>query len=47
VQTDVKDGLAEIVVVTHTVREGDFHAALDEIRTLDSVDSVASLLRVL
>jgi homoserine dehydrogenase len=47
VQTDVKDGLAEIVVVTHTVREGDFHAALDEIRTLDAVDSVASLLRVL
>jgi homoserine dehydrogenase len=47
VQTGVKDGLAEIVVVTHTVREGDFHTALDEIRALDAVDSVASLLRVL
>jgi homoserine dehydrogenase len=47
VQTGVKDGLAEIVVVTHAVREGDFHAALDEIRTLDAVDSIASLLRVL
>jgi homoserine dehydrogenase len=47
VQTGVKDGLAEIVVVTHTVREGDFHTALDEIRTLEAVDSVASLLRVL
>jgi homoserine dehydrogenase len=47
VQTGMKDGLAEIVVVTHTVREGDFHTALDEIRALDAVDSVASLLRVL
>ncbi len=47
VQTGVKDGLAEIVVVTHAVREGDFHTALDEIRTLDAVDSIASLLRVL
>jgi homoserine dehydrogenase len=47
VQTGVKDDLAEIVVVTHAVREGDFHTALDEIRTLDAVDSIASLLRVL
>jgi homoserine dehydrogenase len=47
VQTGVNDGLAEIVVVTHAVREGDFHTALDEIRTLDAVDSIASLLRVL
>jgi homoserine dehydrogenase len=47
VQTGIQDSLAEIVVVTHAVREGDFHTALDEIRTLDAVDSIASLLRVL
>lgn len=47
VQTGIQDSLAEIVVVTHAVREGDFHTALDEIRTVDAVDSIASLLRVL
>jgi homoserine dehydrogenase len=47
VQTGIQNSLAEIVVVTHAVREGDFHTALDEIRTLDAVDSIASLLRVL
>jgi hypothetical protein len=29
------------------VREGAFHTALAEIRTLEAVDSIASLLRVL
>jgi homoserine dehydrogenase len=47
VQTGFQGDLAEIVVVTHDVREGDFHQALDEIRTLDAVDSIPSLLRVL
>ena len=47
VQTGFQGELAEIVVVTHDVREGDFHQALDEIRTLDAVDSIPSLLRVL
>ncbi len=47
VQTGVHDDQAEIVVVTHRVCEGDFHQALDEIRSLDAVDSVPSLLRVL
>ncbi len=47
VQTGFQGELAEIVVVTHDVREGDFHQALDEIRTLDTVDSIPSLLRVL
>jgi homoserine dehydrogenase len=47
VQTGFQGELAEIVVVTHDVREGDFHQALDEIRTLESVDSIPSLLRVL
>ncbi|MBW4552188.1 MAG: homoserine dehydrogenase [Aphanocapsa sp. GSE-SYN-MK-11-07L] len=47
VQTGVHNEQAEIVVVTHRVCEGDFHQALDEIRSLDAVDSVPSLLRVL
>jgi homoserine dehydrogenase len=47
VQTGIQDGLAEIVVVTHAVREGAFHTALEEIHTLEAVDSIASLLRVL
>lgn len=47
VQTGFQGELAEIVVVTHDVREGDFRQALDEIRTLEAVDSIPSLLRVL
>jgi len=47
VQTGFQNEFAEIVVVTHDVREGNFRQALDEIRTLDAVDSIASLLRVL
>lgn len=47
VQTDVKDNLAEIAVVTYHVQEGAFRQALDEIKNLDAVDSVPSVLRVL
>ncbi len=47
VQTGVQDQLAEIVVVTHDVREGNFRSSLEEISTLEAVDSIASLLRVL
>ncbi|NJL41173.1 MAG: homoserine dehydrogenase [Leptolyngbyaceae cyanobacterium SM1_4_3] len=47
VQIGLRDNQAEIVVVTHHVREGNFHQALDEIRTFEAVNSVASLLRVL
>ena len=47
VQTGIRGNLAEIVVVTHDVREGNFRQALDEIRTLEAVDSIPSLLRVL
>lgn len=47
VQTGVQGNLAEIVVVTHDVTEGDFHQALDQIRTLDAIDSIPSILRVL
>jgi homoserine dehydrogenase len=47
VQTGIHGELAEIVVVTHDVREGNFRQALDEIRTLDTIDSIPSILRVL
>jgi homoserine dehydrogenase len=47
VQTGFQGDFAEIVVVTHAVREGNFRTALDEIQALDSVESIASLLRVL
>lgn len=47
VQTGIHGDLAEIVVVTHDVREGNFRQALEEIRTLAAVDSIPSILRVL
>ena len=47
VQTGFQGGLAEIVVVTHDVREGDFRQALAEIENLEAIDSIPSLLRVL
>ncbi|MBD2773285.1 homoserine dehydrogenase [Iningainema tapete] len=47
VQTGFQAELAEIVVVTHDVKEGDFRQALREIETLAAVDSIPSLLRVL
>lgn len=39
--------VAEIVVVTHHVREGDMRQALEEIRVLDVVKEFSSVLRVL
>lgn len=47
VQIGIKDDLAEVVVVTHHVREGEFRQALDEIKSLIAVNQVASVLRVL
>lgn len=47
VQTGIHKHLAEIVVVTHDVREGNFHQALTEIRQLEAIDSIPSILRVL
>lgn len=47
VQTGVQEQLAEIVVVTHDVKEGNFRSSLAEIRSLEAVHSVPSLLRVL
>jgi homoserine dehydrogenase len=47
VQTGFQADLAEIVVVTHDVREGNFRQALAEIRTLEAVESIPSILQVL
>ncbi|QLE54684.1 homoserine dehydrogenase [Nostoc sp. TCL26-01] len=47
VQTGFQGELAEIVVVTHDVREGEFRQALAEIQSLAAVDSIPSILRVL
>ncbi len=47
VQTGFQGDRAEIVVVTHDVREGDFRQALAEIQALEAIDSIPSILRVL
>lgn len=47
VQTGFHENLAEIVVVTHDVLEGNFHQALTEIKNLDAIDSIPSIVRVL
>jgi homoserine dehydrogenase len=47
VQAGFRDGSAEIVVVTHEVQEGNFRNALKEIEEMDSIEKVASVLRVL
>lgn len=47
VQIGMRDNLAEIVVVTHNVAEGNFLNALTEIRQLDAIESIPSVLRVL
>ena len=47
VQIGFRNNLAEIVVVTHDVKEGNFRQALEEIKGLSSIDSIPSILRVL
>lgn len=47
VQTDVRGDVAEIVVVTHHVREGNFRQALAEIQAMDAIASIPSTLRAL
>ncbi|MEM7761383.1 MAG: homoserine dehydrogenase [Cyanobacteria bacterium P01_A01_bin.40] len=47
VQIGFRNNLAEIVVVTHDVPEGNFRQALEEIKSLESIDSIPSILRVL
>ncbi len=47
VQTDIRNGQAELVVITHDVREGDFRAALAEIEALAMTRKICNVLRVL
>lgn len=47
VQIDNRDDHAEIVVITHDVKEGNFRQALDELQSFDAIDKIASVLRVL
>ncbi|MEH2180541.1 homoserine dehydrogenase [Nostoc sp.] len=47
VQTGFQGELAEIVVVTHDVLEGNFRQALAEIQNFSAIESIPSLLRVL
>lgn len=47
VQTGFQEGWAEIVVVTHTVQEGNFRNAIAEIESLESIKEIPSILRVL
>lgn len=46
VQTGLQGEFAEIVVVTHHVREGDLRQALAEIEKLEAIHAIPSLLRV-
>ncbi len=47
VQIGFRNELAEIVVVTHDVQEGNFRRALEEIKNLETINSIPSILRVL
>jgi len=46
IQIGTHEQLAEIVVVTHQVREGNFWLALEEIRRFPAVDHIPTVLRV-
>jgi len=47
VQIGLRDQMAEIVVITHDVREGNFRQALEAIRQFDLFTCISSVLRVL
>jgi len=47
VQIGLRESQAEIVVVTHTVREGDFRNALTEIKSMSEISDIPTVLRVL
>lgn len=47
VQIGFQGDLAEIVVVTHHVREGNFNQAIAEIRSLNAIKQIPSIIRVL
>lgn len=45
-QIDLKGGDAELVLVTHLVREGDMRKALEELRGLETTKEIITVLRV-
>ncbi|MBE9223269.1 homoserine dehydrogenase [Cyanobacterium stanieri LEGE 03274] len=47
VQIGFQDNLAEIVVVTHQVKEGSFHSAIKKIQELEAIKKIPSMIRVL
>ena len=47
VQIGLRDDLAEIVVVTHEVREGDVMAAIEQFERSEAIAEIPSVLRVL
>lgn len=47
VQIGFQNALAEIVVITHRVKEGDFRKAIIAIQGLDAVKQIPSIIRVL
>ncbi|AFZ46676.1 homoserine dehydrogenase [Cyanobacterium stanieri PCC 7202] len=47
VQIGFQDDLAEIVVVTHHVREGNFRSAIQAIEDLEAIKKIPSIIRVL
>ena len=47
VQIGFQGDLAEIVVITHNVKEGNFRSAIDSIRNLDTINDIPSIVRVL
>ena len=40
------DGRARLIFITHAAREADVRATLHEVRTLDAVHAIGSVLRV-
>jgi homoserine dehydrogenase len=47
VQTGCQDNLAEIVIITHKVKEGDFRQALQEIKQSTAIRTIPIVFRVL
>lgn len=46
IQRQNTEGIAEVVVITATVREGDFKKALDTLRAQDTTKEISTMLRV-
>ena len=47
VQIGFQGDLAEIVVITHHVKEGNFRSAIEQIRRLEAINEIPSIVRVL